>query len=66
MPLPVRQKIAADIRDIVNDPEINPKLAATGQVVNPGSPEEFAAALKDQSEKVVEIGKVLGITAAAQ
>jgi tripartite-type tricarboxylate transporter receptor subunit TctC len=66
MPLAIRQKIAADIRDIVNDPQINPKLAATGQVVNPGSPEEFAAALKDQSEKVVDIGKVLGIKAAAQ
>ncbi|MDO8878693.1 MAG: tripartite tricarboxylate transporter substrate binding protein [Pseudolabrys sp.] len=64
MPLPLRQKIAADIRDIVNDPEINTKLAATGQVVNPGSPDEFAAALKDQSGKVMEIGKVLGIKAA--
>lgn len=61
MPLALRQKIAADIRAIVNDPEINTKLAATGQVVNPGSPDEFAAALKDQSGKVMEIGKVLGI-----
>ena len=41
----VRDKIAADIRDVVSDPEINTKLAATGQVVNPGTPAEFAAAL---------------------
>ena len=59
-----RDKIAADIRAVVSDPEINSKLAATGQVVNPGTPAEFAAALKDQSQKVVDIGKVLGIKAA--
>jgi tripartite-type tricarboxylate transporter receptor subunit TctC len=64
MPAAVRNKIATDIRDILNDPDINAKLAATGQVVNPGSPAEFAAALKDQTEKVMEIGKVLGIKAA--
>lgn len=62
----VRDKIAADIREALNDPAINPKLAATGQVVNPGSPAEFAAALKEQSEKVVEIGKILGIKASGQ
>jgi tripartite-type tricarboxylate transporter receptor subunit TctC len=64
MPQPLRDKIAADIKDVVSDPEINTKLAATGQVVNPGSPAEFAAALKDQSDKVVDIGKILGIKAA--
>jgi tripartite-type tricarboxylate transporter receptor subunit TctC len=64
MPLALRQKIAADIRDVVSEADINAKLAATGQVVNPGSPEEFAAALKDQSDKVVDIGKILGIKAA--
>lgn len=64
MALAIRQKIAADIKAVVSDPEINSKLAATGQVVNPGTPEEFDAALKDQSQKVVDIGKVLGIKAA--
>lgn len=62
----VRDKIAADISEMLNDPAINPKLAATGQVVNPGSPAEFAAALKEQGAKVAEIGKVLGIKAAGQ
>ena len=64
MPLPIRQKIAADIKGVITDAEINTKLAATGQVVNPGSPEEFEAALKDQTVKVGDIGKVLGIKAA--
>ncbi len=57
----VRKKIAADIRTALDDPAINAKLVATGQVVNPGSPEEFAAALKDQTDKVADIGKILGI-----
>jgi tripartite-type tricarboxylate transporter receptor subunit TctC len=64
MALALRQKIAADIRDVVADPDINAKLVATGQVVNPGTPEEFAAALADQREKVAGIGKILGIKAA--
>ncbi|MDP2411170.1 MAG: tripartite tricarboxylate transporter substrate binding protein [Pseudolabrys sp.] len=64
MPMPLRERIAADMREILSDPDINTKLAATGQVVNPGTPAEFAAALADQSEKVKEIGKTLGIKAA--
>jgi tripartite-type tricarboxylate transporter receptor subunit TctC len=64
MALAIRQKIAADIRDVVADPDINAKLVATGQVVNPGTPEEFAAALADQRGKVAGIGKILGIKAA--
>ncbi len=64
VPVALRYKIAADIRDVLNDPDINTKLAATGQVVNPGSPAEFAAALADQRAKVGDIGKTLGIQAA--
>ena len=66
MPLAIREKIAADIRQVLSDPDINAKLAATGQVVNPGSPKEFDGALDDQRAKVGEIGKILGIKAAAQ
>jgi tripartite-type tricarboxylate transporter receptor subunit TctC len=66
MPLAVREKIAADIKQVLSDPEINTKLALTGQVVNPGTPKEFEAALNEQSGKVVEIGKILGIKAAGQ
>lgn len=60
-PTAVGEKIAKDIREVAADPEVNSKLSATGQVVNPGSPEEFAAALKEQREKVAEIGKILDI-----
>jgi tripartite-type tricarboxylate transporter receptor subunit TctC len=61
MPLDVRQRIAADIREVVADPQVASKLIATGQVVNPGTAEEFAAALADQRAKVGEIGKTLEI-----
>jgi hypothetical protein len=37
------------------------RLSATGQVVNPGSPAEFAAALADQRAAVAAIGEILGI-----
>ena len=61
MPLAVRERIAADIREIVADPAIAARLTLTGQVVNPGTPKEFAAAIADQRAIVVEIGKTLGI-----
>ncbi|HEX3440554.1 MAG TPA: tripartite tricarboxylate transporter substrate binding protein [Pseudolabrys sp.] len=60
-PNAVSEKIAKDIRDIANDPDIAAKLSATGQVVNPGTPEEFAAAVKEQRDDVARIGKILDI-----
>jgi len=61
VPAPVRERIAADIREIVSDPEVDSKLSATGQVVNPGTPAEFTAALEDQLKTVKLIGETLGI-----
>ena len=53
-PSAVRDRIAGDIRDVLSDPEIDAKLSATGQVVNPGTAAEFTAALDDQR---VDCGK---------
>ena len=61
MPAAASEKIAADIREVVADPAVAAKLTASGQVVNPGGPAEFATDLKDQRAKVAEIGKMLGI-----
>jgi tripartite-type tricarboxylate transporter receptor subunit TctC len=61
MPLQLRERIAADIRGIVADPAFAARLTATGQVVNPGTPEEFAASIDDQRATVMKIGKMLGI-----
>jgi len=61
LPQKVRDRIAADVREIVGDPQIESKLSATGQVVNPGTPAEFAAALEDQGATVKKIGEILEI-----
>jgi len=57
----VRERIAADIREILADPQIDAKLSATGQVINPGTPAEFVAALDDQTATVKKIGETLDI-----
>jgi tripartite-type tricarboxylate transporter receptor subunit TctC len=59
--LAVRERIAADIREIAADPTIVARLASTGQVISPGSPAEFASALADQRAAVDKIGKILDI-----
>lgn len=64
MPLAVRERIAADIRTIAAEPAVVARLTTTGQVINPGTPAEFAKALADQTETVMAIGKTLGIKAA--
>ena len=61
LPQKIRDRIAADIREVVSDPQIESKLSATGQVVNPGTPAEFAAALEDQGATVKRIGETLEI-----
>ena len=55
-PQEVRDRIAADIRRGRRRPEVESKLAATGQVVNPGTPAEFTEALEDQVKTVKKIG----------
>jgi tripartite-type tricarboxylate transporter receptor subunit TctC len=64
MPLPLRERIAADIKAALADPAIVQRLTATGQVVSPGSAAEFAAAIEKQSTSIGGFAKVLGIKAA--
>ena len=61
MPPNVREQIAADVKAVVEDPEINGKLVATGQNVNPGGPAEFAAEMNAQIKEVARVGKELDI-----
>jgi len=61
MPQAVRERIANDIREVVADATIGQRLGATGQVVNPGTPAEFAAAIDEQRATVKKIGETLGI-----
>jgi tripartite-type tricarboxylate transporter receptor subunit TctC len=65
MPAAVREKIAADVIEALKDRTVLDRLTATGQVVNPGSPAEFAAAIAKQQAQAAEAGKILGIKPAA-
>jgi tripartite-type tricarboxylate transporter receptor subunit TctC len=64
LPADVRAKIAADIKEAAADPIIVERLTATGQVVNPGGPAEFAAAIDEQKAQAAAVAKVLGLKTA--
>jgi len=62
MPLALREKIAADIKEVMeSDAIIKDRLTATGQLFNPGGPAEFAASIEDQRARVDAAAKALGI-----
>jgi tripartite-type tricarboxylate transporter receptor subunit TctC len=67
MPEALRASIAGDIRSVVAaDPTIATRLAATGQVVDVRGPAEFAAAIKEQHDKLADVAQALGIKAATE
>lgn len=57
----LRERIAADIREAAADPAIEQRLTATGQILNFGTPAEFAAAIEEQTSKLAAIAKALDI-----
>jgi tripartite-type tricarboxylate transporter receptor subunit TctC len=61
MPQDLREKIAADVKQVLSEPDILSRLVATGQNVSPGTPTEFAAAMKAQIDEVAKVGKELNL-----
>jgi tripartite-type tricarboxylate transporter receptor subunit TctC len=62
MPLSLRQRIAADIKAVMEgDAIIKDRLNATAQLFNPGGPEEFAKAIEAQRALIAKNAKELGI-----
>jgi tripartite-type tricarboxylate transporter receptor subunit TctC len=57
----LRDRIAADIREIATEPYIEPRLMQTGQILNPGGGAEFAAAIEEQRSKIISIAKALDL-----
>jgi tripartite-type tricarboxylate transporter receptor subunit TctC len=57
----LRERIAADIRTIGADPAVAAHLEASGQVMNLGSPSEFASSIEEQRERIATAAKDLGI-----
>jgi tripartite-type tricarboxylate transporter receptor subunit TctC len=61
MPAALRERIAGDVRAVMADPAIAARIAATGQVVSPGSPAEFAGSIAEQSAAFATIATSLGL-----
>jgi tripartite-type tricarboxylate transporter receptor subunit TctC len=62
MPMALRQKIAADIKEVMeNDAIIKDRLNATAQLFAPGGPEEFAKSIESQRALIAKNAKDLGI-----
>ena len=62
MPSETREKIAADVRAVVEaDPTIAQRLEATGQVVDVQNPKEFAASIKELRDKLAGIARLVGM-----
>jgi tripartite-type tricarboxylate transporter receptor subunit TctC len=64
MPMALRERIAADIKAVMeSDPIIKDRLIATGQLFNPGGPAEFGASIDEQRARVKAAANALGIAA---
>jgi tripartite-type tricarboxylate transporter receptor subunit TctC len=64
MPMELRERIAADLKAVIDgDAIIKDRLTATGQIVNPGGPAEFAASIDEQRARIAIAAKDLGIQA---
>jgi tripartite-type tricarboxylate transporter receptor subunit TctC len=63
MPLELRQRIGREVVEVTNDPAISQRIAASGQDVKTGGPEDMARTLQQQARRAAEIAKVLGMTA---
>ncbi|MGH7247693.1 MAG: Bug family tripartite tricarboxylate transporter substrate binding protein, partial [Pseudomonadota bacterium] len=65
MPLELRKSIAADVSKIATtDPIIARRLLDTGQVMSVHGPEDFAARVNEQRDKLAVLAKTLGLRAA--
>ena len=61
MPDDLKNRIAADIKEVASDPEIAAKINATAQIVRPGGPEEFARELAVQTRVVSDAAAAAGV-----
>ena len=61
LPPGTAERIAADVQAVAADPSIGPRLAATGQQLDPGGTAEFAAAVDLQRKSIAATAKALGI-----
>ena len=64
MPMALREKIAADVKEVMEgDPIIKDRLTRTGQAFNPGGPAEFGASIETQRATVAAAATAIGLQA---
>ena len=61
MPLDLRERLAADIREAGTDPALAATLTAAGVGVRTSTPAEFAAAIEDERARVAAIAQAMGV-----
>jgi tripartite-type tricarboxylate transporter receptor subunit TctC len=61
MPKETRDRIAADVIAVMNDPEVSSKVALTGQIVHPGGADQFAKEIGAQTKVVSDSAAAAGI-----
>ncbi|HLK80597.1 MAG TPA: tripartite tricarboxylate transporter substrate binding protein [Xanthobacteraceae bacterium] len=61
MPAELRERIADDVRAVVADPAVAARIAATGQIVSPGTPAELASSIEEQLTAFNAIAKSLDL-----
>jgi tripartite-type tricarboxylate transporter receptor subunit TctC len=59
MPTKLRDKISADIAEVLKDSEIRARIEASGQFVLGGTPEEFTSAIEQQRVRIAEIATLI-------
>jgi len=60
-PPAAREMVASAVFDVLKDPVVIDRLTTTGQVVNPGTAAQFAAAMEQQRAAAAETAKILGL-----
>ena len=55
----LKEKIAADLRNVAADGSIGERLEATGQIINIGGPGEFAQTVVEQQASVAAVAKAI-------
>jgi tripartite-type tricarboxylate transporter receptor subunit TctC len=64
MPLPLREKIAADAGEALMEQDVVQRLSTMGVIANAGGPEQFAASIREQRDRLAVAAKALGLKAA--
>ena len=62
MPTVLRERIAADVREIAADPTVRERLAKIGATASGSTPAEFAASIEEQRSHIADIARSLKAT----